>query len=408
MLPIEDCLNVFDFRDKSRSVLPRPIFEYLEGGAEDEVTMRANTSAFDRYHLIPSCLRDIRKIDMRRTVFGCELEWPVILAPTGLTRVFHPDGEVAVAEVAASCGTAYSLSTMGTTSIEEVAAATTGPKIFQLYLFSDDTLNFVLIDRCKEAGFDAICITVDTVVAGNRERDRRAGLTVPPRLNRKNLLHFAKRPSWCVRYLAAGGIGMPNIPAAEGGDLGTLAAYFASRMEQNITWGRIERLMAYWGKPFVVKGLQSVEDARKAADAGVAGIIVSNHGGRQLDGGAATVDLLAHIVDAVGGQLDIVLDCGIRRGSHVVKALAIGATACMIGRPYLYGLSAYGKAGAAQVVGLLRKETERTLALIGCAHVDEVGRHHLMTAAAVPDFSASAGKAHLEKSRGALDAQYQY
>jgi L-lactate dehydrogenase (cytochrome) len=384
MSSIADCLNVLDFRDRARSALPEPIFEYLEGGADDEVTMRANTSAFDHYHLVPSYLRDIRKIDMGRTVFGCLLEWPVILAPTGLTRVFHPDGEIAVAEVAASQGTAYALSTMGTTSIEEVAAATKGPKIFQLYLFSDDALNFALIDRCKEAGFDAICITVDTVVAGNRERDRRAGLTVPPRLTRKNLLHFATRPSWCFRYLAMGGIGMPNIPSAEGGDLGTLAAYFASRMEQNITWARIERLMAYWGKPFAVKGLQSVEDARRAADAGVSGIIVSNHGGRQLDGGAATIDLLAGIVDAVGGRLDIVLDSGIRRGSHVVKALAIGATACMIGRPYLYGLSAYGKAGAAHVVSLLRRETERTLALLGCANIDEVGRHHLLITQKVP------------------------
>lgn len=386
MLRIEDCLNVSDFQYASRSVLPKPIFEYMEGGAEDEVTKRANISAFDRYHLIPGYLKDIRKIDMRRSVFGCSLEWPVILAPTGLTKVFHPDGEVAVAQAAASQGAAYALSTMGTTSIEEVGTATAGPKIFQLYLFTDDALNFALIDRCKAANFDAICITVDTVVAGNRERDRRTGLTVPPRINRKNIFHFAKRSTWCLRYLASGGITMPNIPAAEGGDLGTLAAYFASKMEQNITWSRIERLMAYWGKPFVVKGLQSVEDAQKAAACGLAGIIVSNHGGRQLDGGAATIDLVANIVDAVGDKLDVVLDGGVRRGSHVVKALAMGATACMIGRPYLYGLSAFGKVGVEQVVNLLRKETERTMALIGCAHVDEVGRHHLMAEASVPDF----------------------
>lgn len=386
MLRIEDCLNVFDFQDASREVLPKPIFEYMEGGAEDEVTKRANMSAFDRYQLIPSYLKDIRKIDMRRSVFGCSLDWPVVLAPTGLTKVFHPDGEVAVAKAAASQGAAYSLSTMGTTSIEEVGKATAGPKIFQLYLFTDDALNFALIDRCKAANFDVICLTVDTVVAGNRERDRRTGLTVPPRINRKNILYFAQSPSWCLRYVASGGVTMPNIPAAEGSDLGTLAAYFASKMEQNITWSRVERLMAYWGKPFVVKGLQSVEDAQTAAACGMAGIIVSNHGGRQLDGGAATIDLVANIVDAVGDKLDVVLDGGVRRGSHVVKALAMGVTACMIGRPYLYGLSAFGKVGVEQVVNLLRKETERTMALIGCAHVDEVGRHHLMAEASVPDF----------------------
>jgi len=386
MTRLEDCLNLVDFEKAARDALPSPVFHYIDGGADDEVTKRANTTAFDHYRLIPRYLQDIRVIDMRRTVFGCELEWPLILAPTGLTRVFHPDGEVAVAEAAVELGAAYSLSTMATTSIEEVGAATRGPKIFQLYLLNDDALNFDLIDRCKEARFDAICITVDTVVAGNRERDQRTGLTVPPRLNRRNLRHFMQRPAWCLRYLAAGGVSLPNVPAAGGGDLGTLAAYFASKMEQNITWSRIERLMARWGKPFMVKGLQSVDDARSAADCGVSGVIVSNHGGRQLDGGSATIDLVADIVDAVGDRLEVVMDGGVRRGSHVVKALAMGARACMIGRPYLYGLSAFGKAGVVRGLSLLRKETERTLALIGCSSIDQVGRHHLAAAARVPGF----------------------
>lgn len=386
MRRLEDCLNVVDFESAARDVLPGPVFHYIDGGADDEVTKRANTAAFEQYHLVPRYLRDIRAIDMRRTVFGCELQWPLMLAPTGLTRVFHPDGEVGVAEAAAAAGTAYALSTMATSSIEEVGAATQGPKIFQLYLLNDDALNFGLIDRCKAANFDAICVTVDTIVAGNRERDHRTGLTVPPRLNRRNLRHFVQRPAWCLRYLAAGGVSLPNVPAASGGDLGSLATYFASKMEQNITWSRLERLMAYWGKPFVVKGLQSVEDARNAAASGVAGIIVSNHGGRQLDGGSATIDLVADIVDAVGDRLEVVMDGGVRRGSHVVKALAMGARACMIGRPYLYSLSAFGKAGVVRALALLRKETERTLALIGCASVDEVGRHHLTDGAWVPDF----------------------
>ncbi|WP_158592232.1 alpha-hydroxy acid oxidase [Noviherbaspirillum sedimenti] len=387
MTRINDCFNLLDFEKAARERLPSPLFHYISGGADDETTKSANTSSFDRYHLTPAFLRDIRKVDMRRTVFGVDLAWPVMLSPTGLTGVFHPDGERAVAQAAASSGVAYSLSTMATTSIEDVAAAARGPKIYQLYLLKDDAANIEMIDRCKAANFDVLCLTVDTVVAGNRERDHRTGLTVPPRLNRRNIVGFARRPAWCLRYLAGGGVSLPNIPAGDGNqNLGTLAAYFAANMEQNITWSRVERLMRHWGKPFIVKGLQSVADARNAAASGVTGIVVSNHGGRQLDGGAATVDLVANMVDAVGDRLEVVLDSGVRRGSHVVKALAMGARACMIGRPYLYGLSAFGKPGVERVLGLLRQETERTLGLIGCASVDEVSRRHITPADRLPDF----------------------
>jgi L-lactate dehydrogenase (cytochrome) len=387
MTKITDCFNLLDFEKAARKRLPSPLFHYISGGSDDELTKSANSSAFERYHFIPDYLRDIRKIDMRRTVFGLDLAWPLMLSPTGLSGVFHPDGERAVAQAAAGSGVAYSLSTMATTSIEDVAAASKGPKIYQLYLLKDDAANIEMIERCKAANFDVLCLTVDTIVAGNRERDYRTGLTVPPRLNRRNIFGFTRRPSWCLRYLASGGVSLPNIPAGKGNqDLGTLAAYFGANMEQNITWSRIERLMRHWGKPFVVKGLQSVADARDAAACGVAGIIVSNHGGRQLDGGAASVELVADIVDAVGDRLEVVLDGGVRRGSHVVKALAMGARACMIGRPYLYGLSAFGKPGVDRVLSLLQQETARTLALIGCASVEEVGRRHLRPADRLPDF----------------------
>ncbi|MDF9773289.1 alpha-hydroxy acid oxidase [Pseudomonas baetica] len=387
MSRLEDCFNLDDFVDAARQRLPRALFDYIHGGADDEVTLRANVSAFARYNLIPRYLHDIRQPDLSRTVFGCDLQWPVMLSPTGMTRVFHPAGEIAVAQQAADAGVAYALSTMATTSIEEVAAASTGPKIYQLYLLNDEALNFEMIDRCKAANFDAICLTVDTVVAGNRERDLRNGLTVPPRLTRRNLPGFILRPGWCLNYLANGGISLPNVPAGtDGHNLGTLSAFFASRMEQNITWARVERLQQYWGKPFVIKGLQSVSDARNAAAAGVSGLILSNHGGRQLDGGAATIDLLADVVDAVGDQLEVVLDSGVRRGSHVVKALAMGARACMIGRPYLYGLSAFGAPGVARVLHLLRQETARSLALLGCASLDQLGRQHLAAADKLPGF----------------------
>ena len=391
MSRLDDCFNLHDFVEAARRRLPGPLFHYIDGGADDELTKRANSEAFERYSLMPRYLHDIRKVDMHRTVFGCELEWPLLLAPTGMTRIFHPDGELAVAAEAARAGVAYSLSTMATTSIEDIAASSTGPKIYQLYLLNDDALNLEMIDRCKAAGFDAICLTVDTVVAGNREKDLRYGLTVPPRLGRRNLLSFAQRPAWCLGYLAGGGITLPNVPMAEGGgNLGTLASFFAAKMEQNITWSRVERLMQYWGKPFVIKGLQTVEDARHAAAAGVSGIIVSNHGGRQLDGGSGTVDLIGDIVDAVGDQLEVVLDGGVRRGSHIVKALAMGARACMIGRPYLYGLSAFGQPGVQRVLGLLRQETARTVALLGCASLDELGRQHITAAGRLPEFLTSA------------------
>lgn len=390
MSRLEDCFNLHDFVEAARLRLPRPLFHYIDGGADDERTKRANAEAFDHYSLVPRYLRDIRNLDMRRTVFGCALEWPLLLSPTGMTRVFHPAGEIAVAREAARAGVAYSLSTMATTSIEAITQVSSGPKIYQLYLLNDDALNFQMIDRCRAAGFDAICLTVDTVVAGNRERDLRHGLTVPPRLGRRNLLAFAQRPAWCLGYLAGGGISLPNVPAGDGGNLGTLAAFFAAKMEQNITWARVERLMQHWGKPFVIKGLQSVEDARNAAAAGVSGIIVSNHGGRQLDGGAATIDLIANIVDAVGDQLEVVLDGGIRRGSHIVKALAMGARACMIGRPYLYGLSAFGQPGVQRVLELLRQETARTLGLLGCGNLDELNRQHIVAASRLPEFLTAA------------------
>lgn len=387
MINIDDCFNLRDFEQAARQRLPVPLFHYIDGGADDEVARYANTSAFDRYQLVPRYLRDIRKVDLRTKVFGCELEWPLILSPTGMSRLFHPAGEKAVAAEAAACGAGYALATMATTSIEAVAAASKGPKIYQLYLLNDDALNLAMIDRCKAAGYDALCLTVDTVVAGNRERDLRYGLTVPPRVNRRNFMGFATRPGWCFRYFAGGGITLPNVPAGDsGGNLGTLAAYFASKMEQNITWARVERLMAHWGKPFVIKGLQSAEDARDAATCGVTGVIISNHGGRQLDGGSATIDLVANVVDAVGDKLEVVLDGGVRRGTHIVKALAMGARACMIGRPYLYGLSAFGQPGVRRVLNLLREETERTMALLGCVNLDELGRHHITASGKLPDF----------------------
>lgn len=382
------CFGIQDYQDAARRRLPGPLFDYICGGADDERTAAANVRAFDHYDLVPRYLTDVTRVDASTRILGCDLQWPLLLAPTGMNRMFHPDGEQGVAMAAADAGVGYALSTMATASIEEIGAISTGPKIYQLYLLADDALNFASIDRCKAAGFDALCLTVDTIVAGNRERDMRSGLTVPPKLTPASLAAFMRRPGWCMGYLGGGKFSLPNVAAEGGGDLSTLAAFFAARMESHISWDRIGKIAAYWGGPFAIKGLQCAEDTLRAADAGATAVILSNHGGRQLDGGAATIDLVADIVDAAGDRVEVILDGGIRRGSHIVKAIAMGARACMTGRPYLYALSAFGAAGVERWLSSLRQETLRTMALIGCASLGDVGRDHLRLAGAAPAFLA--------------------
>ncbi len=363
----------------ARSRLPKPLFDYIAGAADDERTMAANVGSFDNYALVPRYLRDVGAINLKTNVLGCALDWPLILAPTGMNRMFHPDGEVGVAREAARTGAGYTLSTMGTAAIEDIAAKSAGPKIYQLYLLADDHLNFESIDRAKAAGFDAICLTVDTVVAGNRERDARSGLTIPPSLNLAGLIGFATRPGWCLDYFTGGKFTLPNVSGGPGGDLSTLAAFFAEKMEKHITWPKVEQLIGYWGRPFAIKGIQSAKDALLAAKVGATAVIISNHGGRQLDGGAATIDLVSEIRDAVDGQIELIVDGGFRRGSHIVKAMALGASACMTGRPYLYALSAFGAPGVGRMLDLLKAETERTMALVGCADFGQLTSDHIRT-----------------------------
>ncbi len=391
-----NCYNIADFERLARKRLPAPLYHYIAGGADDERTVVANVDSFDRYRFAPEYLKDIRTIDMRRTVLGRELAWPLILAPTGMTRMFHKDGEVGVAREAARSGAGYTLSTMATSSIEDIGQTSTGAKIFQLYMLNDEALNFAIIDRCRAAGFDALCLTVDTIVAGNRERDLRTGLTVPPRMTPASLLSFALRPRWCIDYMTGASFSLPNVGQAKsGGDLSTLSAYFAAHMERNITWAAVERIASYWGGAFAIKGIQTVRDARLATSAGATAIILSNHGGRQLDCAVPTIDAVADVVDAVGDRVEVILDGGVRRGAHIVKALAMGATACMTGRPYLYGLSAFGADGVGRVLDLLRAETERTLALLGCASLDDLNRGHIRLANDVPDFLQANESGHM-------------
>ncbi|OUS10875.1 alpha-hydroxy-acid oxidizing enzyme [Gammaproteobacteria bacterium 53_120_T64] len=372
---IQRCFNLDDFRQQAKRKLPAPLFHYIDGGADDEITRANNTAAFNNYQIVPRCLEDVTTINMKTRVLGCELDWPVLMSPTGMSRFFHHQGERAVARAAAQSGTMYSLSTVATTSIEDVAAATSGPKMFQLYVLRDNAINEELIDRCRAANYDALCLTVDTVVQGNRERDLRTGMTIPPQLTLKSLASFALHPAWCYHYLRTPALEMANLSQhiSEGSSqVSSLGKYINGQFDRALNWAYAEKVAARWQGPFAIKGILSVEDARRAADIGASAVIISNHGGRQLDTVAAPIDVVAEIADALGDKLEIILDGGVRRGTHVLKALAMGATACMMGRPYLYGLAAGGQAGVERVLDLLKSEIERAMILSGRADLKQL------------------------------------
>lgn len=374
---INDCNNISDFRKLARRRLPAPLFHYIDGGADDEVTLRHNTTAFDKYTLMPQGLVDVSAIDMSTRVMGQKIDWPLFLAPTGLTRLFHHEGERAAARAAAKAGTMYSLSTLSAVSIEEIGALTTGPKMFQVYIHKDRGLTYEFIDRCKAAGFNAMCLTVDTIVAGNRERDLVTGMTTPPKLTLASLLSFALHPAWTLNYLTHEKFKLANVAdriAAGTGSSSSVIDYINAQFDRSLTWKDAEKAIAAWGGPFAIKGVMSVADAKRAVEVGASAVMVSNHGGRQLDSAPAPIDCIAPIVDALGDKLEVILDGGVRRGTHVLKALALGAKACSMGRPYLYGLAAGGQAGVERVLARLRAEVERDMALMGCTSIDQVTR----------------------------------
>lgn len=376
--------NVADLRRMARSRLPRPIFDYIDGGADDEVTLGRNMSAFSRYEIVPDVLTDVSRIRTATTLFGQPLAWPLMLSPTGLTRMFHEGAELAVARAAARHGLLYSLSTLGTTRLEALAEAFGGPKVFQVYIFKDRGLTTEFVARCKEAGFHGLALTVDTPVAGNRERDRVNGLSLPPRLTLRSLLSFAAHPGWSIPALTGRKFDFANVShkvdALAGGPM-SLFDYIGGQFDRSLTWADVEWLAREWGGPLAIKGLMTPEDARRAIASGATGVMVSNHGGRQLDGAPAPVDQIAAVREALGDGPDIICDGGVRRGSDVVKALALGATACSVGRPYLYGLAAGGEAGVDRALTLLGEEFERTLALAGVNDVARLSARHVRPAA---------------------------
>jgi L-lactate dehydrogenase (cytochrome) len=356
------------------------MFHYIDGGADDEWTLRRNTSAFDDYQLLPSQLRDIREIDLRTEVLGSTLALPFFLAPTGMSRLFHHEKELAAARAADRAGTLYGLSTLATTSLEDVAAETTGPKLFQVYILKDRELTREFVARCRGAGYQALCLTVDTPLAGNRERDFYNGMTMPPRITARNLLSYATRWHWLFHLLRHPDFRLANVAhrvdALGGGAMG-LIEYVNGQFDRGVTWDDAAWLVEQWDGPFVIKGLQTPEDARRAREIGASAVMISNHGGRQLEGAPAPIDCIQAMRDAVGNDLELIVDGGIRRGTHLIKALSLGADACSVGRAYLYGLAAGGEAGVDQAITILRTELERSMALLGCSAVSELGPEHV-------------------------------
>ncbi len=380
MSALERCYNVSHLRKLAKRRLPSPLFHYIDGGADDEWSMRRNSTAFDDYELMPNYLSDVEEIDLTTEVLGQKLALPFFLAPTGMSRLFHHEKEFAVAKAAEKFGTLYSLSTMATSNLEDVAKTTVSAKMFQVYVFKDRGLTSEFVQRCKSSGYEALCLTVDTPLAGNRERDLITGMTMPPRFSLESLLSFALHPHWSLNFLRDPKCELANITHRSDltdNQAETLVGYVNSQFDRSITWDDAAWLAKQWDGPFVIKGLQSPGDAQRAIDIGASAIMVSNHGGRQLESTPAPIDCIAPIRDAIGDQLELIVDGGIRRGTHIIKALANGANACSIGRPYLYGLAAGGQKGVERAIHLLKCETERSMALLGCNAVSKLNSTHL-------------------------------
>ncbi len=375
-MPVSSCHNIEALRRRARRRLPKPVYDYIDGGSDDEIAYRRNTDAFDDYELLPSQLTDVSSIDTKTTLFGRRIEWPVMVSPTGASRLFHRDGELAVARAAERAGTVYSLSTLGTTLIEDIAAEVDCPLMYQVYVFKDRGLTREFIERCRDSGYAALCLTVDTAVGGNREKDIVNGLAGNSRSLWRLARGFALHPGWLYRAIVKKDLELVNVTRSEHAEsvTGSAAEIMDNYLDRTLTWKDVEWLRERWNGPLVVKGVQTVDDCRKAADAGATAVMLSNHGGRQLESAPAPVDCIAAVAEALRDRLEIICDGGIRRGNHVVKALALGANACSVGRCYLYGLAAGGQPGVERALSILRTEFERTLALVGCNAVGKLGR----------------------------------
>jgi L-lactate dehydrogenase (cytochrome) len=376
---LRNCHNFHDFRHLAKRRLPSPIFDYIDGAADDEVTHHRNTKSFESCDLVPRVLCGVKNIDLSVTVMGQKLALPIYCSPTALQRLFHYQGERAVAAAAANFGTMFGVSSLGTVGLEELRKAHKTPQIYQFYFHKDRGLNRTMLQRAKVAGVDIMMLTVDSITGGNRERDLRTGFSIPFRLTLAGMLEFAIKPIWGINYVTHEPFRLPQLDEhvdMSGGAL-SIGRYFTEILDQSMNWDDVAEMVQQWDGQFCLKGIMSAADAKHAAEIGCNGIVVSNHGGRQLDGSRASFDQLAEIVDAVGDRIDILMDGGVQRGSHVVKALSVGAKAVGVGRYYLYPLAAAGQAGVERALGLMQAELERDMKLMGCTTIGQLSRNNL-------------------------------
>jgi len=376
---LQDCQNFHDFRSLAKRRLPGPIFNYIDGAADDEVTLRRNTESFEHCDLVPNVLRGVQNVDMSVTVMGQKLAMPVYCSPTALQRLFHHSGENAVAAAASKFGTMFGVSSLGTVSLEQIRKTYDGPQVYQFYFHKDRGLNQAMMQRAKDAGVNVMMLTVDSITGGNRERDLRTGFSIPFKLNLAGISQFAMKPAWALNYVTHERFRLPQLDEhvdMSGGAM-SIGRYFTEMLDPAMTWDDVALMVQSWGGQFCLKGIMSVEDAKRAVDIGCTGIILSNHGGRQLDGSRSGFDQLAEIVDAVGDRIDVMMDGGIQRGTHVLKALSLGAKAVGVGRYYLYPLAAAGQSGVERALGQLRTEIERGMKLMGCTSVSQLTRKNL-------------------------------
>jgi L-lactate dehydrogenase (cytochrome) len=371
-------INIGDLRDSAQRRLPKAIFDYLDGGADGEVTLRENCRAFEAVKFRPRHAVAVPQVDLRTHVLGAQLSFPALLAPIGYIRMMHPDGECAAARVAGAAGTAYILSTISGHKLEDVRAATSGPVWYQLYLVGGRAAAEAALDRAARAGFSALVVTIDTATAGNRERDVRNGTAQLMSGNIWSMIpflpQFLAHPVWLASFWMDGGLHkLPNVVIPGHGPM-ALIDVAAALADSMVTWNDLVWLREAWPGPIVVKGVLTGEDARRAVDAGSAGVVVSNHGGRQLDGVPATLRALPEVVKAVNGQAEVLMDGGIRRGSDIVKAICMGARAVLVGRAYAYGLAAAGEAGVSRALDILRADMARTMKLLGCTSISDLDK----------------------------------